>query len=87
MTKREMVAQIARNTGISAGEVTAVIDLYKELIKAAVRTGEPLQVKGLGTFTKKTRPARECFSPLKGEKIKLQAKDYVAFKQSSAFFL
>lgn len=87
MTKQEMVAQIAKESGVKKDDVTYVINLYKECLKAAIRTGEPLQVKGFGTFTKKTRSQRECRNPRTGETMTVPAKDYVAFKQSSGFKL
>lgn len=85
MTKSEMVAQIAREAGINESDVSCVINLYHEILKAAIRTGEPLQIKGFGTFTKRMKKQREYVNPRTGERMITPAKEYIAYKQSGAF--
>lgn len=62
MTKNDLVAIVAKKTGISAQESTRVtVDAVFESITEILSRGESLEIRGFGTLkvlTRKARPAR-----------------------------
>ncbi len=89
MNKTELVANVAKRTGLSAREARMAIDSLfspgKEgLIAAALMNGKKVQITGFGTFETRKRKAREGRNPQTGEKIKIAASRFPAFHAGKA---
>lgn len=55
MTKKDIVDQIAKETGLDKQEVQLVIEALMTVIKDTVANGEDVCLRGFGTFTRKKR--------------------------------
>ena len=55
MTKQEIVKQIARETGVEAATVLAVVEGFMEEVRAAQIRKENVFLRGFGTFLIKRR--------------------------------
>ena len=86
MNKKEMIAKLAKNTGLSqakAGEVLNAIfsaDSGKGIIATELDAGRKVTIPGFGTFGSKSRAARTGTNPANGKKIAISARSYAYFK-------
>ena len=85
MTKLEIVKQIARETGIEATTVSAVVEGFMEEVRAAQIRKENVFLRGFGTFVIKRRKEKKGRNITKNTTIKIPAHDIPAFKPSPAF--
>ena len=85
MTKKEFIAEVAKNLDIPA---TTVGRVYKEIADEIVREvcdeGKCTYV-GLGTFVKSERAARTARNPLTGEAVAVEAHSAVSFRPCADF--
>ena len=58
MTKKDIVKQIARETGVEAATVLAVVEGFMEEVRAAQIRKENVFLRGFGTFLIKRRKER-----------------------------
>ncbi len=80
MTKAELVAEIAKQAGITKKEADAALKAAVAAISKALKNGERVAIPGLGIFTVKQRAARKGRNPRTGEVIEIPARKVVAFK-------
>ena len=73
MTKAEVVKQIARETGIEAVTVSAVVEEFMEQVRKAQSRKEDVSLRGFGTFLVKHR------------KVIVPERDVPAFRPSKEF--
>ena len=85
MTKLEIVKQIARETGIEATTVSAVVEGFMEEVRAAQIRKENVFLRGFGTFAVKHRKEKTARNITKNTTIKIPAHDIPAFKPSKSF--
>lgn len=85
MTKQEIVKQIARETGVEAVTVSAVVERFMEQVRGAVIAGEDVYLRGFGSFVRKHRREKTARNITKNTTIKIPAHDIPAFKPSPAF--
>lgn len=55
MTKAEIVTKITEETGIEKSNTQRVVEAFMEIVKNSVKSGEPVYLRGFGSFIKKTR--------------------------------
>lgn len=84
MTKTELIATIAENTGITKKDAERVVNATFETIAAKLAAGEKVQIAGFGIFETKTREARTGRNPLTGETVQIAAKRAPVFKAGKA---
>ncbi len=80
MTKAELVAEIAKQAGITKKEADAALKAAVSAISSALKKGERIAIPGLGIFTVKQRAARKGRNPRTGKVIEIPARKVVAFK-------
>lgn len=86
MNKKELVAALAKRTGISQVKAAEVVNALFEaeagagIIVGAVQNGAKVTIPGFGTFGLRKREERTATSPSNGSKIKVPARAYVTFK-------
>lgn len=85
MTKQELIKQIARETGIEATTVSAVVEGIMEEVRAAQIRKENVFLRGFGTFLIKHRREKTARNITKNTTIKIPAHDIPAFKPSPEF--
>lgn len=86
MNKKEMIAKLAKTTGLSqskAGEVLNAIfgaEPGKGIIAIELDAGRKVTIPGFGTFGTKKRAARTGTNPATGKKLAIGPKNYAYFK-------
>lgn len=85
MTKQELIKQIARETGIEATTVSAVVEGFMEEVRAAQIRKENVFLRGFGTFLIKHRREKTARNITKNTTLKIPAHDIPAFKASPEF--
>ncbi len=83
MNKGELVAAVAKDTGMSkAGAEDAVNSVLNNIKK---NTKKGVQIVGFGSFSVVKRKARTGRNPQTGETLKIKASKTVKFKPGAAF--
>lgn len=85
MTKQELIKQIARETGVEATTVSAVVEGIMEEVRAAQIRKENVFLRGFGTFLIKHRREKTARNITKNTTIKIPAHNIPAFKPSPEF--
>ena len=85
MTKAEIVAKITEKTGIEKVNTQEVVEAFMSVVKEAVAQGEPVYLRGFGSFIRKTRAEKVGRNIKKEEKIIIPAHNIPAFKPSKTF--
>lgn len=80
MKKYELVAAVAKKTGLTQTQVDEVINTTCEtIVETCVENGEEVNLPTLGKFRQKINPAREGINPLTKEKIKIKETHTLKF--------
>ena len=82
MTRKEIVAALAKEAGINLTQADAVLGSLVETCRQEVKSGNPFRLAGLGTFSLKHSAARNGVNPATGEPIAIPARNRMAFKSS-----
>ncbi len=85
MTKADLVAKVARETGLSKTETTFVVDKVIEVIKRSVVSGESIEIRRFGVFQLKRRKKRIARNPRTGEPVPIPERFVPFFKPSVEF--
>ena len=81
LTKRDLVVQISRETGITQQEVFAVIQQTLDLITDALASGQDVELRNFGVFEVKLTKSRVGRNPHKPETdVVIPARATVKFK-------
>lgn len=87
MTKADLVAQIAQNTGIDRISVLKVVESFMEEVKLSLEKGKNVYLRGFGSFIIKERSGKTARNISKNTTIIIPAHSIPAFKPSKAFIL
>jgi DNA-binding protein HU-beta len=85
VNKKELVEAVAKSTGETKRAVGDVIDATLNTIEKQVKRGERVTLPGFGTFSRRSRAARQARNPQTGEPIKVKASKVPAFKAGTGF--
>ena len=85
MTKAEIVASIAKKTGLDNEAVLTVVEQFMVSVKDSLQEGEPVYLRGFGSFIIKHRAEKTARNITKEVTITIPAHDIPAFKPSKAF--
>lgn len=80
MTKNELIAAIADDTGKTKSDVAAILASLAMVVGKALKAGDEVSLSGVGKLTAAKRQAREARNPSTGATIKVPAKTVVKFK-------
>ena len=80
MTKAELAAKIANESGITKVQAEKAVDGFVSAVSGALEAGDSVTLVGFGTFTIGSRAQREGRNPRTGEKIEIPASKVVKFK-------
>ena len=83
MGKQELVEFIAAKAGLTKADATRALDAALEGITTGLKKEGKVALVGFGTFSAKTRAAREGINPLTKEPLKIPAKTVASFKAGS----
>lgn len=73
MTKSDLVAAVAAQAGTSASDTEKVLNGFRDVIQAKLKTGDDVSYPGLGKFSRVERKARTGRNPQTGDTIKVKA--------------
>lgn len=85
MKKSELVAEIAKQSGLDNKSAEKALKATIDTIINAVAEGDKIQLTGFGTFEQRTRSARTGCNPKTGETIEIPASKVPAFKPGKGF--
>ena len=74
MNKAQLVARVARDTGLTRKDVLRVLDGVLEVIGRALKKGEPVKLVDFGTFLVTRRKPRAAHNPHTGEAMRVPAR-------------
>lgn len=80
MTKTELLKNLAEASGLNRDMLEIVFAKTIKAIEATLLSGEQVSIPEFGTFSVKTRAAREGRNPRTGESLKIPESRVVAFK-------
>lgn len=80
MTKEELVAKAAQETGITKTQADKALKSILGSIEGALAKGDKVSLVGFGTFSVARRAAREGRNPATGASIKIPAANVPKFK-------
>ena len=80
MTKAELAALVATQTSMSKTAADAAVNAVVSAIVDALASGEPVTIAGFGSFTPKSRPARQGRNPRTQESIAIAASNRTSLK-------
>ena len=79
MTKADLAAAVAQETGMTKKQAEAAVNSAVAAIKESLAKGEDVRLVGFGTFSVKKRKARTGRNPRTGKRLKIPAKNVPAF--------
>ena len=85
MTKAEIVAEIAKQTGVEKTVVTNVVESFMESVKGSMIAGNEVFLRGFGSFIIKKRAEKVARNISKNTTITIPAHNIPAFKPAKTF--
>ena len=82
MTKADVIARVASQTGLTKTDVRAVVEGFLESVKYSLKKDDPLEIRGFGTFYIITRAPRTARNPRTGAEVKIPTRRMPVFKPS-----
>ena len=81
MTKSELIEELSYQNGmLSKKESELVVNTLLDSIRDALVVGDRVEIRGFGSFTVRTREAREARNPKSGEVVTIPVKKTAFFK-------
>ena len=85
MTKAEIVAQIAKKTGLDKDAVLTVVEQFMSNVKDSLVNGEAVYLRGFGSFIIKQRATKTARNIKEEKSIIIPAHNIPAFKPAKSF--
>ena len=84
MKKYELVAAVAKKTGLTQTDVNKVVDVMSEVIvEACVENGDDVNLPTLGKFKQKVNAARKGINPLTKQPLDIKESHSLKFTPTS----
>lgn len=80
MTKKEIVSNIAEETGLKQIDVKLIVQKTLDHITNAVASGKTVELRNFGVFKVKTRKPRMGRNPKTGVTVSIPERKVVTFK-------
>lgn len=80
MTRIELTEELAGVLETSRQEARLLLEAILEAMTRALQTGEPVKVRGFGTFTVRRRPARRGRNPRTGAIVAVPERMAFSFR-------
>ncbi len=79
MQKTELIARVAKESGVSQAEAAKIINKAIDVIVATLKAGEKVTLTGFGTFEVRRTAARTGTNPRTRQKIQIAASKRATF--------
>ena len=76
---------VAKSTGIEKAQVLAVIEEFTSVVKGSLINGEPVYLRGFGSFIIKHRAQKAARNITRKTTMTIPAHDIPAFKPAKSF--
>ncbi len=83
MNKAELIAAIAKESGLTKADSKKALDAFLKVTTKALKKGDRVALVGFGSWTVKKRAARKGRNPQTKKEITIPAKKVVKFKAGS----
>ena len=80
MNKSDLTVRVTAQASMYRADAAAAVNALFYTIADALAGGETVTIAGFGTFSTKTRPARQGPNPRTGERIAIAASNRPSFK-------
>ena len=84
MRKSDIAAHVAEQNSLSKAEAERAVNALLEAVRGALAGGETVTLPGFGTFSARSRAARDGRNPATGERITVAASKTPSFKAGKA---
>jgi len=84
MTREEMIAKIAKDSGVSKASAEKALRSFTSHVTKAVKKGDKFTLVGFGTFYAQKRASRKGRNPRTGEEIRIPATKVPKFRPGKA---
>ena len=81
----QIIEKLSKEFNITKKLSKEVIDTVVSEFAEQIKSGEKLRLKGIGSFSLKTRNARTCRNPQTGGTIEVPEKTVIKFTASKSF--
>jgi DNA-binding protein HU-beta len=85
MTKADIVAEIATETGVERNDVSKTVESFMSAIKSSLSKGENVYLRGFGSFIVKERAEKTGRNISKNTTIIIPAHNIPSFKPAKTF--
>lgn len=85
MTKADVIAEIADKTGIDKADVSSALESFFSVVKDNLAKGEPIYVRGFGSFVNKKRAKKVARNISKNTSIVIDEHYIPSFKPAKIF--
>lgn len=85
MTKAEIIAQVAEQTGVEKTVITEVVEAFMANVKDAMIGGNDVFLRGFGSFIVKRRAAKTARNIGKNTTMVIPAHNIPAFRPAKSF--
>lgn len=83
MTKKELVYDIAMETGLSSVDVAKTVDAFMKVVEKSLRNGESVSLMGFGSFFVSNMTERKCINTKTKRQIVIPAAKVPRFRVAS----
>ena len=87
MTKAEIVNEVAKSTGIEKATVQIVVESFMEAVKGSLSKGNPVYLRGFGSFIVKKRAQKTARNITLNTTIIIPEHNIPSFKPAKTFTL
>jgi DNA-binding protein HU-beta len=84
LVKKDVIASIAKRTGIAQKDVELVLNTNAEIVVEGLRKGEEVAIVGLGKLATSNRSGRTARNPRTGAEVQVPPSIGVKFKPSTS---
>jgi DNA-binding protein HU-beta len=85
VTKADVIAEIADKTGIDKADVSSTLESFFTVVKDNLADGEPIYVRGFGSFVNKKRAKKVARNISKNTSIVIDEHFIPSFKPAKIF--
>jgi len=79
LNKGDLVARVARDTGLTKADVLRVLDGVLDQVARSLKKGEPVKLVDFGTFLVSRRKPRAAHNPATGEPMRVPGRRWPRF--------
>jgi DNA-binding protein HU-beta len=84
MNKGELIEAVAAAADLTKSDATKAVEAFVETVTKALKKGDQVAIIGFGSFSVKSRAARQGRNPKTGETINISASRVPGFKAGKA---